>query len=252
MDLYPAIDLRAGRCVQLSQGDFERERVYGDDPVAVAQSFVKSGAKWIHMVDLDAARTGEPLNRHLIAAVAAAVDVPVQAGGGVRTPEAAGDLLSKGVTRVVIGTAAFSSPGLVEEVAGSHPGAVAVGLDHRPAAGAPGRREVALAGWQQGSGVELMEAVEAMVGAGVAALVVTDIARDGMLGGPDLRGMAEVLAASAGRVDVIASGGVSRADDITELAGLEVDGHRLAGVIVGTAIYEGRLTVEEGVARCAR
>jgi len=250
VDLYPAIDLRGGRCVQLSQGDFERERVYGDDPVAVARSFVKSGAKWIHMVDLDAARTGEPLNRPLIAAVAAAVDIPVQAGGGVRSPEAAEDLLSKGVARVVIGTAAFSRPGLVEEVAGRHPGAVAVGVDHRPLAG--GRREVALAGWQQASGVELMEAVEAMVGAGAAALVVTDISRDGMLGGPDLKGMAEVLAAAAGRADVIASGGVSRADDITELAGLDVDGRGLAGVIVGTAIYEGRLTVEEGVARCAR
>jgi len=249
MDLYPAIDLRAGCCVQLSQGDFERERVYGDDPVAVAKSFVAAGARWIHMVDLDAARTGEPLNRHLIAAVAAAVEVPVQAGGGVRSPEAVAALLDAGVTRVVIGTAAFSRPGLVEEVAGRHPGAVAVGLDHRPQAG--GRREVALAGWQQGSGVELMEAVAAMTRAGASALVVTDISRDGMLGGPDLKGIAEVLAA-APDVDVIASGGVSRADDITELAGLEVDGRRLAGVIVGTAIYEGRLTVEEGVARCAR
>ncbi|MHB1444834.1 MAG: HisA/HisF-related TIM barrel protein [Acidimicrobiales bacterium] len=260
MDLYPAIDLRAGRCVQLSQGDFERERVYGDDPVAVAKSFVSSGARWIHMVDLDAARTGEPLNRHLIAAVAAAVDVPVQAGGGVRSLEAADALLGAGVARVVIGTAAFSRPGLVEEVAGRHPGAVAVGLDHRRTNGGPdhrrtdgGRREVALAGWQEGSGVELMEAVGAMTAAGAAALVVTDISRDGMLAGPDLEGMAEVMAAvAASPVDVIASGGVSRAEDVGVLAGLEVGGRRLAGVIVGTAIYEGRLTVEEGVARCAR
>ena len=274
MDLYPAIDLRAGRCVQLSQGDFDRERVYGDDPVAVAKSFVSAGARWIHMVDLDAARTGEPLNRHLIAAVAGAVDVPVQAGGGVRSLEAAEALLTAGVTRVVIGTAAFSRPGLVEEIAGRHPGAVAVALDHRRSdagrndrrSGAgldhrrsdAGRREIALAGWQEGSGVELLEAVAVMTAAGAAALVITDISRDGMLAGPDLRGMAEVLGAvaavavDAGPVDVIASGGVSRAEDVGALAALEVGGRRLAGVIVGTAIYEGRLTVEEGVAQCAR
>jgi phosphoribosylformimino-5-aminoimidazole carboxamide ribotide isomerase len=250
VDLYPAIDLQGGRCVQLAQGDFARARDYGDDPVAVARSFVERGARWIHMVDLDAARTGEPLNRHLIAAVAAAVPVPVQAGGGVRSAEAADALLDAGVRRVVIGTAAFTVPGLVAEVAGRHPGAVAVGLDHRRTAG--GRREVAVAGWQEGSGVELMEAVDGLARAGARAVVVTDIGRDGMLGGADLEGMREVLAGAPPDIDVIASGGVAAVADVIALAGLEAGGRRLAGVIVGTAIYEGRLGVEEGVLACAR
>lgn len=249
MDLYPAIDLQGGRCVQLAQGDFSRARTYGDDPVAVARSFVEAGARWIHMVDLDAARTGEPLNRPLIAAVAAAVDVPVQAGGGVRSAEAAEALLEAGVSRVVIGTAAFAVSGLVVEMAARHPGAVAVGLDHR---WADSHREVAVSGWQKGSGVELMKAVADLADAGVAALVVTDIGRDGMLQGPDLEGMGEVLAAVPAGVDVVASGGVSSVEDVVALGRLEAGGRRLAGVIVGTAIYEGRLSVAEGVQACAR
>ena len=250
MDLYPAIDLQGGHCVQLAQGDFARARTYGDDPVAVARSFVEAGARWIHMVDLDAARTGEPRNGHLIAAVAAAVDVPVQVGGGVRGAAAAETLLAAGVSRVVIGTAAFTVPGLVAELATRHPGAVAVGLDHRLAVG--GQREVAVAGWQEGSGVELLEAVAGLADAGAAALVVTDIGRDGMLQGPDVDGMAAVLAAAPASLDVIASGGVSGIDDVAALGRLEVGGRRLAGVIVGTAIYEGRLSVAEGVMACAR
>ena len=246
MDLYPAIDLQGGRCVQLAQGDFERARTYGDDPVAVARSFVEGGARWIHMVDLDAARTGEARNTALIAAV----DVPVQVGGGVRSASAAEVLLQAGVSRVVIGTAAFAVPGLVAELAARYAGAVAVGLDHRQ--GRDGQREVAVAGWQEGSGVELMEAVAELAQAGAAALIVTDIGRDGMLQGPDLRGMAEVLAAAPAHLDVIASGGVSRVEDLTALGRLESAGKRLAGVIVGTAIYEGRLSVAEGVLACAR
>ena len=249
MDLYPAIDLQGGRCVQLAQGDFARVRTYGEDPVAVARSFVEAGAPWIHMVDLDAARTGEPLNRPLIAAVAAAVDVPVQAGGGVRSAEAAEALLRSGVSRVVIGTAAFAVPGLVADVATRHPGAVAVGLDHRRAGG---HREVAVSGWQEGSGVELMAAVAGLADAGVAAVVVTDIGRDGLLQGPDLEGMAEVLAAAPAGIDVIASGGVSGVEDVVALARLGAGGKTLGGVIVGTAIYEGKLSVAEGVMACAR
>ena len=250
MDLYPAIDLQGGQCVQLAQGDFGRARVYGSDPVAVARSFVDAGARWIHMVDLDAARTGEPLNRPLIAAVAQAVAVPVQAGGGVRSAAAAEALLEAGVSRVVIGTAAFSVPGLVAEVAARHPAGVAVGLDHRRRP--DGGREVAVAGWQEGSGVELMEAVRGLADAGAAALVVTDIGRDGMLQGPDVEGMAEVLAATPPGIDVIASGGVSSVSDVSALGRLEAGGRRLAGVIVGTAIYEGQLSVAEGVLACAR
>ena len=141
MDLYPAIDLRGGQVVQLIQGDFDRERVHGDDPVAVAKAFVAAGARWIHTVDLDAARTGEPVNRHLIAAIAAAVDVPVQAGGGVRSAEAAAALADAGVARVVMGTAALEDPDLVATIASRQP--VALGLDVRG-------REVAVRGWARG------------------------------------------------------------------------------------------------------
>ncbi|HEX2849590.1 MAG TPA: HisA/HisF-related TIM barrel protein, partial [Acidimicrobiales bacterium] len=121
MDLYPAIDIRGGRCVRLLHGDFAQETVYGDDPVAVARGYESAGAPWIHVVDLDAARTGEPLNRHLIAAIAASVDVPVQAGGGVRSVEAAAALADAGVARVVMGTAAMESPALVAEIAARQP-----------------------------------------------------------------------------------------------------------------------------------
>ena len=239
MDLYPAIDLRGGRCVRLRQGAYDRETVYGDDAVAVATGFVAAGATWIHVVDLDAARTGEPLNRPVVAAVAAAVPVPVQTGGGVRDEAAAEALFGAGVTRVVLGTAAMEDPDLVRRLAARHPGGVAVGLDARAG-------DVALRGWTEGSGVTLLEAVARHAGAGVAAFVVTDISRDGMLAGPDAAGLGAVLAAT--EVDVVASGGVSSLDDLHALATLEAGGHRLAGAIVGTAIYEGRFTVAEAVA----
>ena len=243
MDLYPAIDLRGGRCVRLAQGDFGRETVYGDDPVAVARRFAAAGAPWIHVVDLDAALTGTAVNAGVIGAVARSVDVPVQAGGGVRSEEAAVSLLAAGVGRVVVGTAALSDPGLVRRLAGAHPGAVAVGLDHR-------RGEVVVRGWTEGSGRDLLTVVAELEDAGAAAFVVTDVERDGMLGGPDLAGLATVVGATG--VDVIASGGVSGPEDVRALARVEAGGRRLAGVIVGRALYEGRLTVEEAVAACAR
>ncbi len=236
MDLYPAIDLRGGKVVQLTQGDFDRERVHGDDPVAVAQGFVAAGARWIHAVDLDAARTGEPANRHLIAAIAAAVEVPVQAGGGVRTVEAAAALADAGVTRVVMGTAAMEDPALVERVASRQ--RVALGLDVRG-------REVATRGWQTGSGVELSDALSRLAGSGAEAVVVTQIDVEGLMDGPDVAGLAEVLAAT--ELDVVASGGVGTLDDLRALDAIEVVGRRLAGAIVGTAIYEGRIDVTAAV-----
>ncbi|HEX6569530.1 MAG TPA: HisA/HisF-related TIM barrel protein, partial [Acidimicrobiales bacterium] len=167
-DLYPAIDLRDGRCVRLYQGDYGRETVYGDDPVAQARAFAAAGAPWIHVVDLDAARTGDPRNRTLVAAIAAAVEVPVQAGGGVRDDAAADALLSAGVRRVVVGTAALDDPGWVGRLAGRYPGRVAVGLDARG-------RDVAVHGWMEGSGRDLVDVARGFDGAGVAALVVTEI-----------------------------------------------------------------------------
>jgi len=236
MDLYPAIDLRGGKVVQLTQGDFDRERIHGDDPVAVARAFVDAGAQWIHTVDLDAARTGEPLNRRLIAAIAGSVDVPVQAGGGVRSLEDAAELADAGVARVVMGTAAMESPELVEAIAARQP--VALGLDVRG-------REVAVKGWQEGSGTDIADALRRLENVGASAVVVTQIAVEGLMGGPDLEGLAEVLRSTS--LDVIASGGVGSLDDLIALDDLVVDGRHLAGAIVGTAIYEGRVPVDEAI-----
>ncbi len=239
MDLFPALDLRGGRCVRLLQGDYTEETVYGDDPVAVARGFVDAGATWIHMVDLDAARTGDPVNRPAIAAVAGAVDAQVQAGGGVRDETAARTLLDAGVSRVVLGTAAMESPDLVARLAARHPGGVAVGLDTRGG-------EVAVRGWTEGAGVDLLDAVARFADVGIAALIVTEISRDGMLVGPDIDGLASVLAAT--HVEVIASGGVGALEHLRALAGLDVGGRRLAGAIVGKALYERAFTVEQALA----
>jgi phosphoribosylformimino-5-aminoimidazole carboxamide ribotide isomerase len=238
LDLYPAIDLRAGRCVRLYQGDYGRETVYGDDPVAQARAFAAGGAPWIHVVDLDAARTGDPRNREIVAAIAAAVDVPVQTGGGVRDDAAADALLSRGVRRVVVGTAALDDPDWVQRLAARHPGQVAVGLDARG-------RDLAVRGWVEGSGHDLVEVARRFDDAGVAALIVTEIGRDGTLGGPALGQLADVLAATG--LDVVASGGVGSLDDLRSLAALEVDGRRLSGAIVGRALYEGAFLLSEAV-----
>lgn len=238
MELYPAIDLRAGRCVRLVQGDFDRETVYGADPSAQARAFAEAGATWVHVVDLDGARTGEAVNRPAIAAIAAGIDVPVQTGGGIRDEAAVEALFEAGVARVVLGTVALEDPDLVRRVAARHP--VAVGLDARG-------RDVAVRGWGEGSGRDLLELVRQFSDDGVAAFVVTEIGRDGTLAGPDVEGLAAVLATT--EVDVIASGGVGTLDDLDALAALDVDGRRLAGAIVGRALYEGRFTLADALAR---
>ncbi len=237
LDLYPAIDLRDGRCVRLYQGDYGRETVYGDDPVAQALTFARAGAPWIHVVDLDAARTGEPVNRDVVAAIAAAVSVPVQTGGGVRSVAAAEALAAAGVARVVVGTAALGDPALLAAIAERVP--VAVGLDVRG-------REVAVRGWETGSGRQLLDVLAELAAAPVAAYVVTQITRDGTLEGPDLELLAEAMAATP--VPVIASGGVGGLGDIGVLRELRSDGRRLAGVIVGRALYEGSFTIDAALA----
>ena len=235
-ELYPAIDLRGGRAVRLVQGDYARETTYGDDPVAIACSFVEQGATWVHVVDLDAARTGDATNRGVVAAIAAAVAgrARVQTGGGVRTVDDARALADAGVARVVMGSAAVRQPTLVEHVADVV--AVAVGLDHRAG-------ELAVHGWTEGSGVRLHDALGRYPRA--AAFVITDIARDGMLTGPDVEGL--VAAAAATSVPVIASGGVASLDDVRALA--RAGG--IAGVITGKALYEGRFTVRDAIAALA-
>ncbi|MFN8036600.1 MAG: 1-(5-phosphoribosyl)-5-[(5-phosphoribosylamino)methylideneamino]imidazole-4-carboxamide isomerase [Acidimicrobiia bacterium] len=242
MHLYPAIDLRGGKCVRLLRGDFDAETVYGDDPVEVARRFAGAGAEWIHVVDLDAARTGSAANLSVIEAICRAVPCRVQSGGGVRSESAAAALLDAGVARVVVGTAAVEQPELVDALCRARPGQVAVGLDARG-------RAVAVRGWVEGSGADLVELASKFEGAGVAALVVTEIGRDGTMAGPDLDQLASVLAAST--IPLIASGGVGTLDDLRALAGLEAGGRRLEGAIAGRAVYEGRFTVAEGLAACA-
>jgi phosphoribosylformimino-5-aminoimidazole carboxamide ribotide isomerase len=242
MELYPAIDLRGGRVVQLVQGDYAREKHYSDDPVAVARRFEASGARWIHLVDLDAARSGEATNRAVIAAISGTVTCWIEAGGGVRDRAAAEALFDAGVRRVVVGTAAVERPELVDELAARHPNRVAVGLDARGA-------DVATHGWTATTGRDVVELARRFDRRGVGALVVTEISRDGMLAGPDLEQLGAVLGAV--RVPVVASGGIASLSDLRALADLEVEGRRLAGAITGTAIYEGRFSIEEGLAACS-
>ncbi len=232
MDLYPAIDLRAGRAVRLLRGDYDQETVYGDDPVAMATGFADAGASWIHVVDLDAARSGDPVNRPVVEAVVAAVAgrARVQTGGGVRSEADARMLAEAGVARVVMGSAALEAPELVDAVAAVVP--VAVGLDHRGG-------ELAVHGWTEGSGRRLTDVLGDFPAA--EAFVVTDITRDGTLTGPGPRGSGRVAAAAP--CPVIASGGVSSLEDLEALA--TVPG--LSGVIVGKAIYEGRFDVAAGL-----
>jgi len=234
--LFPAIDILGGRCVRLLQGDYGQETVYGNDPAAQARAFQDAGATWVHVVDLDAARTGDPVNRPVVAEVAATLDVPVQAGGGVRTLDDARTLFDAGVSRVVMGTAAIEDPELVDQVADL--GRVAVGLDIRG-------EEVAVRGWTEGTGLLLTDAFERFSNRGTDAFVITQIERDGTLQGPDLEGLAAALATTG--VDVVASGGVGRPSDLKDLADLAVAGRRLAGIILGRALYEGTIDLAAAI-----
>jgi phosphoribosylformimino-5-aminoimidazole carboxamide ribotide isomerase len=242
MDLYPAIDLRDGNVVRLSRGDYSLQTVYGDDPVAVAREFAAAGARWIHVVDLDAARHGGNPNLGVIEAICANVDARVQTGGGVRSVREASERFAAGARRVVVGSAAVEHPEVVEELARTHPGQVAVGLDARG-------RDGAIHGWTDSTGLDLVALAKQFDRPGVGALVVTEIARDGMLTGPDADQLRLVL--EAVRVPVIASGGVGTLADLAALAQLGA-GAGLAGVIVGRAIYEHRFTVTEGIVACSQ
>jgi phosphoribosylformimino-5-aminoimidazole carboxamide ribotide isomerase len=238
-ELYPAIDLRDGKCVRLYQGDFDAETVYDDDPVRVARSFEADGARWIHVVDLDAARSGEDVNLRVIEAICASVTCRVQTGGGVRDVESAGERLLAGAARVVVGTTAVERPELVEELCALHPRQVAVGLDARG-------REVATRGWVHGTGVDLVDLVRRFDDPAVSALVVTSIAHDATFHGPDLEQLRSVLAVTS--VPVVASGGVGSLDDLATLTSFGHEGKRFAGAIVGKALYERRFSVAEALA----
>jgi phosphoribosylformimino-5-aminoimidazole carboxamide ribotide isomerase len=242
MDLFPSIDLRDGQVVRLARGDYDAQTVYSDDPIAVAREFDAAGARWIHVVDLDAALNGGNPNLSVIEAICANVQARVQTGGGVRSVDDASARFAAGATRVVIGSAAVEHPEIVDELSAYHPGQIAVGLDARG-------RDVAIHGWTDATGLDLVSLAQQFDEVGVGALIVTDISRDGMLTGPALDQLGAVVAAVA--VPVIASGGVASIDDLRALAAFEVDGKRLAGSIVGRAIYEHRFTVAEGIAACS-
>lgn len=249
----PAIDLRAGRCVRLLRGDFAEETVYGD-PVAQARAYEAAGARLLHVVDLDAARSGRPSeeNRAAVAAILEACDLPVQLGGGIRDEATAEGALGAGISRVVVGTAGVEDPALVRRLAERHPGRVVAGLDHRRTP--EGRRVVAVRGWLEASGIDLEDALAAIEGAPLAGVVVTDITKDGTLEGPDLAGYEVALRATG--APVIASGGVGSLAHLRALAGLEAAGRCLAGVVIGRALLAGELTLAEAieaageVARC--
>jgi phosphoribosylformimino-5-aminoimidazole carboxamide ribotide isomerase len=232
VNLYPAIDILGAQVVRLRQGEYGDSTNYSGNPVEVAESFVAQGARWVHMVDLDAAKSGVGTNRSVIAAVATALRgrAMLQVGGGVRSVRDAEELASLGVSRVVMGSAAVADPSLVDDVATVVP--VAVGLDHRAGV-------VATHGWTESSGKQLLDILGDFPSA--SAFIITDISRDGMLVGPDADGLAG--ASLATDVPVIASGGVGTLDHLRSLA----TNARLDGVVVGKAIYEARFTVAEAI-----
>jgi phosphoribosylformimino-5-aminoimidazole carboxamide ribotide isomerase len=250
MELFAAIDLRAGSAVRLTQGDFARQQDYGD-PLELAASFIAAGSPWLHVVDLDAARTGVPHARAVLGGIVALArrsgSVRVQTGGGIRDEATVESLLDAGLSRVVLGTAALDEPAAAAAWARRWPGQVVVGLDYVVAA--DGRAEALGHGWQRGSGRPLDELLGGWAGVPFAAVAATAIARDGMLGGPDLDGMAALLALTD--LPVVASGGVAALADLTALAALSCGGRGVAGVIVGKALVEGRFSVQEAVAACA-
>lgn len=239
MIVFPAIDLRRGRCVRLEKGAADRETVYPADPREVAAGYAASGAEWIHVVDLDAA-FGEGSNRRLVCELAADTPLRVQVGGGLRSAADIAEVLGGGAARAVIGTAAIENPALVREAVREW-GAerIAVGIDAR------GRRP-AVRGWQEDSGADLFELGASLVDAGVRTLIYTDIERDGMFSGPNLETSAE-LAAHTGAA-VVVSGGVGSLDDVRRVAEHAAQGPGIAGVIVGKAIYEARLDLREALA----
>lgn len=238
MMLFPAIDLRRGRCVRLEQGSVDRETLYDTDPFRVADEFARAGAQWIHVVDLDAA-FGEGSNRPLIAELARAVPVRIQTGGGLRTEADLEEVLDGPIERAVLGTAAVERPELVGwAVARWGADRIAVGLDAR------GRRP-AVRGWAEESGHDLLDLGRSLAAQGVRTLIYTDIDRDGMLAGPNLE-MAAELAEATG-ADVVVSGGVSGAVDLEALVSAARERPGIVGAIVGKAIYEGRVTLSEAL-----
>jgi phosphoribosylformimino-5-aminoimidazole carboxamide ribotide isomerase len=238
MRLIPAIDIQGGRCVRLRRGDFADETVFGDDPVAMAKHWVSEGARYLHVVDLDGAREGAPRNFDLVRAIAEAVPVPVQTGGGIRTEAALASIAGSPVAKAVIGTSAVEDQAFLERaLAVLGAGRVVVALDAE-------QGFVKTKGWQEKSEVSALDLASRLREKGVREILYTDIGRDGMMQSVNLEGVREMALGSG--LEVIASGGVSRLDDLRALVALEPLG--VTGVIIGRALYEQRFTVAEALA----
>lgn len=243
MILFPAIDLKEGLAVRLEQGDMARATVFNKDPAAQAMAFEQQGFRYLHMVDLDGAFAGKPMNAAAVDRILETIAIPVQLGGGIRDMATIEGWLEKGVTRVIIGTAAVRDPALVRDAAKRFPGRVAVGLDARDG-------KVAVQGWAESSELSVLEIAQRFEDAGVAAIIYTDIARDGLLKGLNLD--ATIALAEAISIPVIASGGLASIEDVKQM--LEPRAAKLEGAIAGRALYDGRLDAAEalGMIRAAR
>lgn len=234
--VYPAIDMRGGKCVRLLQGDYDKETVYGDSPFEMAKSFAEQGSKWIHMVDLDGAKDGKRVNDSFVIDAAQKLGVNVQIGGGIRTEEDIVHYLDKGITRVIIGSVAVSNPEFAIEMIRKYGSKIAVGIDAK-------NGFVATHGWITTSEARAVDLGKRFADAGAETFIFTDIATDGMLSGPNLQAVKE-MAIETGK-EVIASGGVSQLEDLVALKELSNVGVR--GAIIGKALYEGRFSVQEAL-----
>ena len=240
MIIFPAIDLKDGSCVRLRQGDMAQATIFNDDPAAQARAFETAGFEYLHLVDLNGAFAGHSVNAAAIRAILSAIKIPLQLGGGIRDRDAIESWLAAGVTRVILGTVAVSNPALVSEAARAHPGRIAVGIDAR-------NGKVAVKGWAEESTASALELAKRFEGAGVAAIIFTDISRDGMMEGANVESTAAL--ARAVSIPVIASGGVNSVQDIERLRGSNAG---IAGVVIGRALYDGRINPSNALmtARC--
>ena len=236
MDVIPAIDLLGGRCVRLYQGDYDQVQTYGENPVEVARQWQEEGATYLHVVDLDGAKAGHPVNLTAIKAIACAIDIPVQVGGGLRDRASVASLLNLGVQRIILGTIAVEQPDLVTQLCQEFPDQIVVGIDARAG-------KVATRGWLETSEVLATELAQRMAIAGAAAIIYTDIYRDGTMQGPNLEALREL--AGAIELPIIASGGVSSVRDLLSLLALEPLG--VTGAIVGKALYTGEVSLKEAI-----
>lgn len=238
LTIYPAIDMRGGKCVRLIQGDYNQETVYGDSPFDMAKSFADQGAEWIHMVDLDGAKEGQRVNDTYVIRAARELSANIQIGGGIRTEADVVHYLENGISRVILGSVAVSDPDFTKEMIRKYDKQIAIGIDAKDG-------KVATHGWLQTSGTDAYELGKAVADSGAQTFIVTDIATDGMLSGPNIEGVVR-MAEETGR-DVIASGGISSLEDLTSLK--KVQAHGIIGAIVGKALYTNRFTVKEAIER---